>query len=159
MSQPFTAGVASVNPSQPSQVWITSSRFESSGRGFGGAPRLTSMTVGLFDGTVSLVSASYVERSNYPDPAVTRSLAFQATSATTRVDFYFIYDDALYDGRYFALVDNVSRHPVGIGGAGTCISGSFAGRGRFDRWVTLSTRSLRTTRALRKRRPQYRCPS
>jgi len=96
------------------------------------------------------------KRSNYPDPAVTRSLAFQATSATTRVDFYFIYDDALYDGRYFALVDNVSVTPL-ESAAPEPASRPFAGRGRFDLWVTLSTRSLRTTRDLRKRRPQYRC--
>jgi hypothetical protein len=85
--------------------------FDGSGLAFEGVPRLTAMTVTLFDGPVSLASTSYMESASFVDPPQAHSLAFRAGSATTRLEFSFIYNDVLYDGRYFALIDNVAVTP------------------------------------------------
>ena len=81
--------------------------FDGSGLAFHGIPHLPLMTVTLFDGAVSLASTSYLETANFADPPVAHSLAFKAASGTTRVEFSFIFSDPIYDGRYFALLDNV----------------------------------------------------
>jgi hypothetical protein len=81
--------------------------FDTNGLAFGGTPNVDLMTVSLFDGAVSLASTTYMEKASFapaPDP---RTLAFTAASGTTRLEFHFVYNDPLYDGRYFALVDNV----------------------------------------------------
>jgi hypothetical protein len=81
--------------------------YDTSGRGFGGVPHLTLLSVTLLDGATSLATDSFVETDNFPTDPTAHGLTFQAGSATTRVKFDFIYNDPLYDGRYFALVDNV----------------------------------------------------
>ncbi len=86
--------------------------FESNGLAFGGFPHNSLMTVTLFDGSTSLASTSYAEQSTFRDPSVTRTLAFHSTSATTRIEFHYTFNDPIYDGRYFALIDNVSVAPA-----------------------------------------------
>jgi hypothetical protein len=72
------------------------------------------MTVTLFDGAAPLASTSYVENATVFTPPEAHSLAFKAGSGTTRIEFSFIYNDPLYDGRYFALLDNVVVSGVAV---------------------------------------------
>ena len=81
--------------------------FDGKGLAFGGVPNQDLMTVALFDGAVSLASTTYIEKAIFAQASEAHSLAFTAGSGTTRLEFHFIYDDPLYDGRYYALVDNV----------------------------------------------------
>jgi PEP-CTERM motif len=82
--------------------------FDAGGWAFRGIPNLPAlMTVTLFDGAAPLASTSYVEKATIPTSLEAHSLGFEASSGTTRIEFSFFYNDPLYDGRYFALLDNV----------------------------------------------------
>ena len=80
--------------------------FDTNGLAFGGIPNADFMTVTLFDGAVSLASLTYMEKASFGSASEARTLAFTAASETTRLEFDFVYY-GFYDGRYFALVDNV----------------------------------------------------
>ncbi len=81
--------------------------FDGGGLAFEGIPHIGLMTVALFDGAAPLASTSYVENGTVSSPPEAHSLAFTAGSGTTRIEFSFVYNEPLYDGRYFALVDDV----------------------------------------------------
>jgi hypothetical protein len=81
--------------------------FDGGGLAFDGLPNKGLMTVALFDGAAPLASTSYVENGTVSTPSEAHSLAFKAGSGTTQIEFSFAYNDPLYDGRYFALLDNV----------------------------------------------------
>ncbi len=56
--------------------------------------QLRRILTGRQNGTVSTSSEAH-------------SLAFKAGSGTTQIEFSFLYNDPPYDGRYFALLNNV----------------------------------------------------